>query len=151
MARPIDFDFMERALELARTAANHGEVPVGAVVTLDDEIIGEGWNQPIISKDPTAHAEVVALRAAAQRLQNYRMPAANLYVSIEPCSMCCGAMIHARVKKLFYGAPEPRAGVVQSNLQMPEQPFYNHRLECEGGLLAEEAGEMLSAFFKSRR
>ncbi|WP_264193090.1 tRNA adenosine(34) deaminase TadA [Microbulbifer aggregans] len=143
--------FMQRALELAAKGAELGEVPVGAVVVLDGEIIGEGFNQPITSSDPSAHAEVVALRAAAAHQENYRLPQSTLYVTIEPCTMCFGTLIHARVARLVYGAAEPRAGVVASQLQLPSQPFFNHKIQVEGGVLAEQAGDLVKAFFQKRR
>ncbi|MFV8782191.1 tRNA adenosine(34) deaminase TadA [Microbulbifer sp. SA54] len=143
--------FMQRALELAAKGAELGEVPVGAVVVLDGEIIGEGFNQPITASDPSAHAEVVALRAAATHQKNYRLPDTTLYVTIEPCTMCFGTLIHARVARLVYGAAEPRAGVVASQLQLPSQPFFNHKILVEGGVLAEQAGELVKEFFQKRR
>lgn len=143
--------FMQRALELAAKGAELGEVPVGAVVVLDGEIIGEGFNQPITSSDPSAHAEVVALRAAAAHQKNYRLPQSTLYVTIEPCTMCFGTLIHARVARLVYGAAEPRAGVVASQLQLPSQPFFNHKIQVEGGVMAEQAGDLVKAFFQKRR
>ncbi|MCK7598199.1 tRNA adenosine(34) deaminase TadA [Microbulbifer sp. CAU 1566] len=143
--------YMQRALELASQAAALGEVPVGAVVVLDGEIIGEGFNQPITASDPSAHAEVVALRAAASHQENYRLPGATLYVTIEPCTMCFGTLIHARIARLVYGAAEPRAGVVASQLQLPEKTFFNHRVQVEGGVLQEQAGTLVKEFFQKRR
>ena len=151
MATPRDFMFMQRALELAAEGATLGEVPVGAVVVQDGEVIGEGFNQPISAADPSAHAEVVALRAAAANAQNYRLPGATLYVTIEPCTMCFGTLIHARVARLVYGAPEPRAGVVVSQLKLPEQSFFNHRIEVEGGVLQDQASALVKEFFQKRR
>ncbi|TLM79726.1 tRNA adenosine(34) deaminase TadA [Microbulbifer harenosus] len=143
--------FMQQALGLAAKAAELGEVPVGALVVLDGEIIGEGFNQPITASDPSAHAEVVALRAAARHMSNYRLPGATLYVTIEPCTMCFGTLIHARIARLVYGASEPRAGVVASQLQLAEQTFFNHRIQVEGGVMQDEAGALVRAFFQKRR
>ena len=143
--------WMQRALELAARAGEKGEVPVGALLVRDDQIIGMGANQPLTSRDPSAHAEIVALRDAGGREENYRLPGSTLYVTIEPCTMCFGAMVHARVARLVYGAAEPRAGVCVSNLQLPEQDFYNHRIEVEGGVLAEQCGELMRTFFRGRR
>jgi tRNA(adenine34) deaminase len=131
--------FMRRALELARRAAEEGEVPVGAVVVLDGKVIGEGWNRPIAACDPTAHAEVQALRAAATTARNYRLAGSTLYVTLEPCDMCLGAMFHARVARAVYGATDPKKQVLRSQLRV------------EGGLLAEDCGALLSAFFAARR
>jgi len=143
--------WMQRALELARQGAEVGEVPVGAVLVRDDQVLGEGFNQPITSHDPTAHAEVVALRAAADAEQNYRLPGSTLYVTLEPCTMCFGALVHARVARLVYAASEPRAGVCVSQLQLPQVDFYNHKLLVEGGLMEAESAVMLKAFFAVRR
>lgn len=143
--------WMQRALELARQGAEVGEVPVGAVLVRDDQVLGEGFNQPIIAHDPTAHAEVVALRAAAEAEQNYRLPGSTLYVTLEPCTMCFGALVHARVARLVYAASEPRAGVCVSQLQLPQVDFYNHKLLVEGGLMEAESAAMLKAFFAARR
>jgi tRNA(adenine34) deaminase len=143
--------WMQRALELARQGAEAGEVPVGAVLVRDDQVLGEGFNQPITSHDPTAHAEVVALRNAADDEQNYRLPGSTLYVTLEPCTMCFGALVHARVARLVYAAKEPRAGVCESQLQLPQVGFYNHKLLVEGGLMEAESAAMLKAFFSARR
>ncbi len=143
--------WMRRALELAAEAAAAGEVPVGALVVLDDKVIGEGWNRPISAQDPTAHAETVALRAAAQHLANYRMPGATLYVTLEPCTMCAGALIHARISRLVFGASEPKAGAVVSQGRVLEQPALNWRVQVEGGVLADECSSLLSGFFRERR
>ena len=142
---------MQRALELAAQGAELGEVPVGAVVVQNGEIIGEGFNQPITASDPSAHAEVVALRAAAANNKNYRLPDSTLYVTIEPCTMCFGTLVHARVARLVYGAAEPRAGVVVSQLKLSEQAFYNHRVQVEGGVLQEQASALVKEFFQKRR
>ena len=126
-------------------------MPVGAVVVLDGELIGEGWNQPIGSHDPSAHAEMVALRQAAARVKNYRLPGATLYVTLEPCTMCAGALVHARISRLVFGASEPKAGVVQSQAQLLESPWYNWSIEVAGGVLGERCSAQLSGFFAERR
>jgi tRNA(adenine34) deaminase len=146
-----DSEFMARALELAREAERAGEVPVGAVIVKDGVVVGEGWNRPISTSDPTAHAEIVAMRAAAQKLQTYRLLDTTLYVTLEPCSMCAGAMVHARVKRLVYAAADPRAGAAGTIFNIVQHPSLNHRVECEAGLMAEECGTMLRAFFQGRR
>lgn len=146
-----DQDWMRRALLLAQTAAAQGEVPVGALLVRDGVLLGEGFNQPITGCDPSAHAEIMALRAAATAQQNYRLPSATLYVTLEPCTMCFGAMVHARVARLVYAASEPRAGVCESQLQLPAATFYNHRMAVQGGVLAEESAALLKAFFRQRR
>lgn len=143
--------WMQHALRLARQAAEHGEVPVGAVVVCDGEIVGQGYNQPLSSHDPTAHAEIVALRDAASRLQNYRLPGCDLYVTIEPCSMCIGAMLHARIRQLYFGAREPRAGAVFSHLGLHEKAEFNHRIEASEGYLQNECAMLLRDFFRARR
>ena len=142
---------MRRALELARLARDNGEVPVGAVVVLDEQVIGEGFNQPIGAKDPTAHAEIVALRDAARRRGNYRLTGARLYVTIEPCQMCVGAMIHARIAKVLYGTREPKAGAIESAMRAHEHPALNHRMEALGGILESECREVIQGFFAGRR
>ena len=146
-----DNHWMQYALALAERAAEAGEVPVGAVVVLDNEVIGEGWNQPISSHDPTAHAEVLALRDAAQKVGNYRLVDADLYVTIEPCTMCAGAMVHARVRRVVYGAAELKSGAAESNGQLLEQPWMNHRVEVTAGVLGDQCSERISLFFKQRR
>jgi tRNA(adenine34) deaminase len=143
--------YMRRALELARHAEEAGEVPVGALVVLNDEIIGEGWNQPIVSNDPTAHAEIVALRAAAAYVRNYRLSDAVLYVTLEPCAMCAGAMVHARIARVVYGAADPKSGAAGSVFNLLESSTLNHRAQVLRGVLAEECGEMLRTFFAARR
>jgi tRNA(adenine34) deaminase len=143
--------FMQRALWWAEQAAGAGEVPVGAIVVSDGEVIGEGANQPIGSHDPTAHAEIVALRAAARRVGNYRLPGATLYVTIEPCTMCAGALIHARIGTLVFGAREPRAGAVVSTAAVADNAALNHRIVIVEGVLAEDAGALLRRFFRARR
>jgi tRNA(adenine34) deaminase len=146
-----DARFMQAALALAAVARERGEVPVGAVVVLGDEVIGEGYNQPIGAHDPTAHAEIVALRAAAARLGNYRLTGASLYVTIEPCQMCVGAMVHARIARLVYGATEPKAGAIESAMRAHEHPSLNHRIDVTGGILAADSRELVQAFFQGRR
>jgi tRNA(adenine34) deaminase len=131
--------FMQRALELARRAEAEGEVPVGAVVVLEGKIVGEGWNRPIAASDPTAHAELQAIRAASQALKNYRLTGASLYVTLEPCEMCVGAMFHARIARAIFGATDPKKQVLKNNVQLT------------GGLLAQECGALLSNFFAPRR
>ena len=149
--RSQDERFMREALALAAQGAERGEVPVGAVLVQDGEVIGSGFNCPISTSDPSAHAEMVAVRAAAQALQNYRLPGSTLYVTLEPCSMCAGLIVHSRIARVVYGTTEPKAGVAVSRGQFFTQDFLNHRVLIEGGLLAQECGEMLSAFFKARR
>jgi tRNA(adenine34) deaminase len=146
-----DEQFMQHALALARQAQQQGEVPVGAVLVLNNEIIGEGYNQLIQRNDPTAHAEILALRQGAERLNNYRLPDTTLYVTIEPCSMCAGAMVHARISRLVYGATEPKAGVAKSRGRFFEQDFLNHRVDIQGGLLAVPCSDLLTAFFRQKR
>ncbi|WP_347331922.1 tRNA adenosine(34) deaminase TadA [Marinimicrobium locisalis] len=146
-----DEHWMRRALALAEQGAALGEVPVGAVIVRHGEVIGEGFNQPISAHDPTAHAEVVALRKAARRAQNYRLPETTLYVTLEPCTMCIGALIHARVGRLVYGTTEPKAGVVESRNQLAHTPYYNHLMEVEGGVLMEVCQQQLTDFFRQRR
>jgi len=143
---------MRRALELARCGEVEGEVPVGAVVVVDGEIVGEGWNRPIGSHDPTAHAEVVALRAAAAHLKNYRLPGSTLYVTLEPCPMCAGAIVHARVDRVVFATADPRSGAAGSKFDLlPSDERFNHYTRCEGGVLADEAATMLRDFFRARR
>jgi tRNA(adenine34) deaminase len=146
-----DQDFMQLALEQAQQAWKLGEVPVGAVVVKDGEVIATGFNQPIAGHDPTAHAEIVALRAAAQKLGNYRLPGCELYVTLEPCVMCSGAMMHARLSRVVFGAADPKTGACGSVVDMFAQEKLNHHTAVVGGVLAEEAGAMLKAFFSERR
>ncbi len=146
-----DAAFMARALELARAAEAAGEVPVGAVIVRDGQIIGEGWNRPIGTHDPTAHAEMVALRAAAESVGSYRLLDTTLYVTLEPCAMCAGAMVHARVKRLVFAARDPKAGAAGSVFNIVSNPALNHSIDCEEGLLADECAALLKDFFKSRR
>jgi tRNA(adenine34) deaminase len=147
----MDEEWMRRALELADQAEQAGEVPVGAVVVLNGEIVGEGSNSPIGSCDPTAHAEIQAMREAAQRLGNYRMPGSTLYVTLEPCAMCAGAMVHARIKRLVYGAKDPKTGAAGSIMNVVASPDLNHRIEVSAGVLADECGGRLRTFFRNRR
>ena len=143
---------MQRALELARHAQDlHAEVPVGAVVVMDGQIVGEGWNQSISGNDPSAHAEIMALRDAGRRLGNYRFPGAELFVTLEPCVMCAGAMIHARLARLIYAADDPKTGAAGSVFDTLISPLHNHRISVEKGLLAEPASALLTGFFKQRR
>lgn len=146
-----DADFMQLALEQAQHAWTLGEVPVGAVVVKDGVVIGSGCNQPIGKHDPTAHAEIVALRAAAEKLGNYRLPGCELYVTLEPCVMCSGAMMHARLARVVYGALDPKTGACGSVLNLFEQERLNHHTEVVGGVLADQASTMLKAFFAERR
>lgn len=142
---------MRLALELATEAAARGEVPVGAVVVHNGEIIGRGFNQPITTNDPTAHAEVMALRDAAKNIQNYRLVDCTLYVTLEPCAMCVGALMHARVARIVWGAPEPKSGACGSVIDLPAEARLNHHGVFTGGVLAEECGEILRRFFRERR
>ena len=143
--------YMRQALALAQRAESAGEVPVGALVVLDNKVIGEGWNRPISSNDPTAHAEIVALRAAALHLGNYRLTGASLYVTLEPCPMCAGAMVHARVARVVYGATDPIAGAAGSVFNVLASPSLNHRAALQGGVLQEECTHVLKTFFRARR
>jgi len=146
-----DERFMRAALEQALEAGRRGEVPVGAVVVVDGEIVGAGFNQPIGGQDPTAHAEIVAMREAAKRLGNYRLRGATLYVTIEPCQMCVGAMVHARVARVVYGTREPKAGAIESAMRAHEHPALNHRLTATGGVLEEECRAVIQEFFREKR
>jgi tRNA(adenine34) deaminase len=146
-----DHYWMQQALELAKKAAVADEVPVGAVIVHDNQIIGAGYNQPISSSDPTAHAEIIALRAAAQHIKNYRLIDTTMYVTLEPCMMCAGAMVHARIKRLVYGAADPKTGAIVSQARMLEQRFLNHRVDYAGGLLADECSVILRDFFQEKR
>ena len=146
-----DTHWMSLALDLARKAEALGEVPVGALLVKDELLIAQGWNQPISSRDPSAHAEIVALRAAGQALENYRLVDTTLYVTLEPCVMCMGAISHARVKRLIFGAYDIQRGCAHSIMQLGNAEFLNHRLECRGGLLADPAASLLQEFFRRRR
>jgi tRNA(adenine34) deaminase len=148
---PDDHRFMVEALSLAGQAASAGEVPVGAVVVKDGRIIGRGYNRPITSHDPTAHAEIVALREAAAAEGNYRLAGCELYVTLEPCAMCVGAMVHARLSRIVYGASDPKTGACGSIVDLPGLASWNHHGRFEGGLLAEECGAILRSFFAERR
>lgn len=143
--------WMRQALALAARAGESGEVPVGALVVVDGAVVGEGWNQPIATSDPTAHAEIVAMRAAARHVKNYRLSGATLVVTVEPCLMCVGAMVHARIGTVVYGTTEPRAGGLGSAIAAHETPGLNHRLTAVGGVLADECRALIQTFFKERR
>ncbi len=149
--KSVDLVFMQHALALARAGAVANEVPVGAVVVCAGEIVGEGYNQPISRHDPTAHAEIVALRDAALRLGNYRLPDCTLYVTVEPCAMCAGAIQHARIARVVYGTSEPKTGACGSVVDLFAEAKLNHHADVEGGLLAEESARLISAFFQRRR
>jgi tRNA(adenine34) deaminase len=146
-----DADFMRRALELARRAQDEGEVPVGCVVAIEGKVIGEGWNRPISASDPTAHAEIQAMRAASRALRNYRLTGASLFVTLEPCAMCVGAMFHARIARVVFGASDPKTGAAGSAFNLFSESKINHHAKVEGGLCAQECSALLSAFFASRR
>lgn len=147
-----DQAYMEHALKLAQRAMAEGEVPVGAVVVSEGRIVGEGWNRPISTNDPTAHAEIVALRDAAVRLGNYRLSESTLYVTLEPCPMCAGAIVHARVRRVVYAAPDPKGGAAGSVFDLlPTDRRFNHQVDVEGGLLQEQSGDLLRGFFLQRR
>jgi tRNA(adenine34) deaminase len=146
-----DQAWMRRALDLAAAAEAEGEVPVGALLVLDGEVVGEGWNGPIAAHDATAHAEIRAIRAAGQRLANYRLGGCTLYVTLEPCVMCVGAMVHARISRLVFGAHDPKTGAIGSRFDLLSGDRHNHRIEVVGGVLAEECGELLRSFFRGRR
>jgi tRNA(adenine34) deaminase len=143
--------WMEEALRSAQRALDAGEVPVGAVVVYEDRIVGRGWNRNIADFDPTAHAEIVALREAGATLGNHRLADCDLFVTIEPCAMCAGAMVHARIRRLIYGADDAKAGAVQSVIQVLNQPQLNHRVEVRSGVLAGRSAELLQTFFRNRR
>jgi tRNA(Arg) A34 adenosine deaminase TadA len=142
---------MRLAIEQAHQAESLGEVPVGAVLVIDGALIAAAFNAPISGCDPSAHAEIAVLRKAAELRKNYRLPFSTLYVTIEPCTMCMGAMIHSRVQRVVFGAREPRAGAVVSQLQLAGQPFYNHQIEVTEGVLADECGALVSTFFRAKR
>jgi tRNA(adenine34) deaminase len=150
-ARDADHAFMQRALALARHAASLGEVPVGAVLVHQGSIIGEGWNAPVAAHDPCAHAEIQALRAAALRLRNYRLPETTLYVTLEPCAMCAGALLWARVARVVWGAADPKSGANGSVVDLFAEARLNHHASAAGGVLAEESAALLRAFFAQRR
>lgn len=147
----FDQDMMREAIVLARVAEREGEVPVGAVLVHQDRVIGRGWNHPISAHDPSAHAEMIAIREAAQALENYRLLDTTLYVTLEPCAMCAGAMIHARIKRLVFGAFDPKTGAAGSVFDLAGSGKLNHELLVDGGVLADECGNLLKSFFASRR
>jgi tRNA(adenine34) deaminase len=146
-----DEHWMRHALELAHKAETAGEVPVGAVIVLDGELIAEGWNRPISSSDPTAHAEIMALRAAGQKLGNYRIPGAELYVTLEPCPMCVGAMLHARIKRVIYAATDPKTGALGGTYDLLNSVSHNHSFEVTQGVMEEQSRVILQNFFRVRR
>ncbi len=146
-----DLYWMNQALSLANQAESIGEVPVGAVIVVENELIGQGFNQPISTNDPTAHAEIIALRQAAQTIKNYRLVNAALYVTLEPCAMCAGAMVHARLERLIFGAKDNKAGMAGSKFNLLQESNLNHHISCLGGVLAEESGFLLQEFFRKRR
>ncbi|HDP88777.1 MAG TPA: tRNA adenosine(34) deaminase TadA [Thioalkalivibrio sp.] len=149
--RAADEHWMRHALVLAERAEAAGEVPVGAVLVKDGALLAEGWNQPIGRHDPTAHAEIMALRAGGEALGNYRLVGTTLYVTLEPCSMCVGAMVHARVGRLVFGAPDPKTGATGGAIALLQSPIHNHRIGVTGGVLEAECAERLRAFFRNRR
>jgi len=146
-----DHGWMQRALLLARRAESEGEVPVGAVVVCESRLLGEGWNRNITLNDPTAHAEIIALREAGHALENHRLPGCLLYVTLEPCAMCVSAAIHARLERLVFGAADPKTGALGGAYSLPELYRHNHHLVHQGGLLEHEAGNLLRSFFRARR
>jgi tRNA(adenine34) deaminase len=147
----MDEFWMDEALLAARQALDAGEVPVGAIVVLGDEIVGRGWNRNLSDHDPSAHAEIVALRSAGMAIGNHRLIGCELFATIEPCAMCAGAMIHARLRRLVYGVDDPKAGAVHSVMQVLNHPQLNHKMEVRAGVAAERCAELLQEFFKSRR
>jgi tRNA(adenine34) deaminase len=149
--KTLDIFWMQHAIELAQRAESEGEVPVGAIVVCDEQIIGEGWNRPIIENDPTAHAEIMALRSAAKNINNYRLLDTTLYVTLEPCIMCSGAIIHSRVKRVVYGAQDPKAGAYESAFAILGTDSLNHQVIVNKGVLADECGQILTEFFRKRR
>ena len=151
MIEDVDVTFMRQAIELARKGGESNEVPVGAVVTFKGEIIGKGFNKCIQNHDPTAHAEIIAIRAAAKHVGNYRLNECNLYVTLEPCLMCFGALVHARISKLIYGADDIKTGALQYNKDQDNFTKLNHKFEITSGILKEECAELLSSFFKEKR
>jgi len=151
MSPPTDLDFMQQALRLAERAARDGEVPIGALLVMGGDVIGEGWNRPIGSLDPTAHAEIIALREGAQRLKNYRLGGATLYATLEPCAMCIGAVLNARVARVVFGAWDSKAGACGSVIDLPREPRLAHRIDVFGGVCSDESAALLRQFFESRR
>ena len=148
---PDDEKWMRHALTLAEKAQQQDEVPVGAVIVHENNLIGEGWNQPISSNDPTAHAEIQAIRAACSNNNNYRLPNTTLYVTLEPCLMCTGAIIHSRIARLVFAAKEPKTGAIVSGFDVLNNNRLNHHVQCEHGLLSEQSSQLLRQFFKARR
>jgi len=146
-----DLTWMQRAFELAQQAETHDEVPVGAIIVYEDQIIGEGWNQPISSNDPTAHAEIMALRDAGKRIGNYRLPDATMYVTLEPCAMCAGAIVHARLAKLVYAIDDPKTGACGSVFNLLQTEALNHKVESQKGLMEKECRALIQGFFKQKR
>lgn len=146
-----DEHWMQRALELARMAEAQEEVPVGAVIVQDNQLIAEGWNRPIQSHDPSAHAEMVAMRVAGELLQNYRLTGTTLYVTLEPCAMCVGAMVHARIERLVFGAYDPKTGAAGTALELIQSDIHNHRIEVTGGVMEAECRDSLQMFFRKKR
>ena len=151
MQAELDHQFMQQALDQAKLAAMAGEVPVGAVLVRDGKIISRGFNQPISNSDPSSHAEMMALRAAAHIESNYRLPGTTLYVTLEPCIMCAGAMLHARVERVVFGATDPKTGAAGSVLNVFSEKQINHQTQVEGGIMDDECGQVLRDFFKGRR
>jgi tRNA(adenine34) deaminase len=151
MQAELDRQYMQQAIEQAMLAASAGEVPVGAVLVRDGKVISKGFNQPISNSDPSAHAEMLALRGAAQLEANYRLPGTTLYVTLEPCTMCAGAMLHARVDRVVFGASDPKTGAAGSVLNVFSEKQINHQTQVEGGIMSEECGQILRQFFKERR
>jgi tRNA(adenine34) deaminase len=151
MQAELDRQFMQQALEMARLAAKAGEVPVGAVLVRDGQVIASAFNQPITQHDPSAHAEMLALRAAAESERNYRLPGTTLYVTLEPCTMCAGAMLHARIDRVVFGAYDPKTGAAGSVMDVFSEKQINHQTEVHGGMMSEECGQLLRDFFKERR
>jgi tRNA(adenine34) deaminase len=147
----LDQQYMQQAIEQAQLAAIAGEVPVGAVLVRDGQVIAKAFNQPITNHDPSAHAEMLALREAALSLENYRIPGSTLYVTLEPCAMCSGAMLHARIDRVVYGAPDPKTGAAGSVLDLFSSKQINHQTSVQGGIMGEECGQLLRDFFKGRR
>jgi len=149
--KELDEQWMLKALELARRAESLGEVPVGAILVRDNKLIGQGYNQPILANDPSAHAEMIAVRDAARQVENYRLPGSILYVTLEPCSMCVGVIVHARIKRLVFAAYDRKTGVVESCYPLLSASFHNHKIMVSGGILEKQSSELLSAFFKKVR
>ena len=147
----LDSSFMQQALTLAQHAAEQGEVPVGAVLVKDGVVIGEGWNQPISQCDPTVHAEIMAIRDASRRIDNYRLVDTTLYVTLEPCPMCVGAMLHARIARLVFGAHDPKTGAVESAIHLLNDSHHNHKITVTKGVMAKDCGDLLRDFFQTRR